>query len=211
MKRIFTAMLTLAMLLTVACSLSGCSSEPTVTDIQLMLTAEKEEYIIGETFDPTGIMLTAVYSDGTRQEITDYTFYPDGPLTAEDTAVTIQYGEYTFENPITVISASEKVVLTLNNGVDRCELQADGTAALRGGGGGGDTGVWSWDGQTLEISLPLYNNGVRDDFVSPMELTYDEQNNITFRYVLKGKWTINYFCSYKDWSAVLTPDVKYPL
>lgn len=214
MKKAIKMVSLLAVLFAFIVSMVGCSSEPTVTDVQLMMTAEKSEYIVGEAFDPTGIMLTEVYSDGTRKEITDYTYSPDGPLTEDDTVVTITYGDYTFENPITVVPAGEKVVLTLNNGVDRCELAADGTVALRGGAGGdGDiTGHWSWDGKTLKIALPIYRSmDDFDDFDTEMDLKYDEQNNVSFTYLLKGNWTINYFCSYSDWSQVLTPDVTYPL
>ena len=214
MKKAIKMVMSLTMVLALAAGLFGCASEPTVTDVQLMMTADKEEYIIGESFDPTGIMLTEVYSDGTRQEVTDYTYTPDGPLTAEDTVVTIQYGDYTFENPITVIAASDKIVLTLNNGVDRCELHADGTLELRGGYldyAGPEKGHWSWDGETLKIMLPIYRSMEDfDDFETEMQLEYDEQNNVSFKYQLKGNWTMNYFCSYADWSQVLTSDVKYP-
>lgn len=215
MKKAIKMVSLLAVLFAFIVSMVGCSSEPTVTDVQLMMTADKDEYIIGETFDPTGIMLTEVYSDGTRKEVTDYTYSPDGPLTADDTVVTITYGDYTFENPITVISASDKIVLTLNNGVDRCELHADGTLQLQGGAldySGPVNGHWSWDGTALKIMLPIYRSmDDFDDFETEMDLKYDEQNNVSFTYLLKGNWTINYFCSYSDWSQVLTPDVTYPL
>lgn len=215
MKKLVKLVAATTAMLMLTSALGGCTSKPTVEDVQLMMTAEKSEYIVGETFDPTGIMLTEVYSDGTRQEVTDYTYSPDGALTKEDTVVTIQYGDYTFENPITVIDASEKIVLTLNNGVDRCELHADGTLELRGGFldyAGPEKGHWSWDGQELKIMLPIYRSmDDCDDFEAEMELQYDEQNNVSFKYQLKGNWTMNYFCSYADWSQVLTPDVKYPL
>lgn len=214
MKKAIKMVLSLTMALALSAGLFGCSSEPTVTDVQLMMTADKEEYVIGESFDPTGLMLTEVYSDGTRKEVTDYTYSPDGPLTEDDTVVTIQYGDYTFENPITVIPASDKIIVTLNNGVDRCELHADGTLQLQGGAldyMGPVSGHWSWDGETLKIMLPIYRSKEDfDDFETEMQLEYDEQNNVSFDYLLLGNWSMHYFCSYADWSQVLTPDVKYP-
>lgn len=44
-----------------------------------------------------------------------------------------------------------------------------------------------------------------------MELEYDEQNNIQFAYMLAGRWQMHYFIQYRDWSKVLTPDVRYPI
>lgn len=209
-------MLCAAFLLSFTAVLSGCGgTEKTVTDMQMMMPPEKTEYVEGETFDPAGMMITAVYSDGTRENITDYTIDKTGPLSLEDTEVTITYGEYTFKQPITVITAGEKVVLQLANGVDRCDLYADGTLALTGnveGLASKDEAHWSWDGETLEIWITLYHGFAdKDDFQTKMDLQYDSQNNLSFQYALKGMWAINYFVSYADWSQVLTPDARYPI
>ena len=53
----------------------------------------KNSYIAGETFDKTGMTVTAKYSDGTSKEVTDYTISPEGALGTEDSKVTVSYTE----------------------------------------------------------------------------------------------------------------------
>ena len=214
-------MLCAAFLLSFTAVLSGCGgTEKTVTDVQMMMPPTKTEYIVGESFDPDGMVITALYSDGTRSEITDYTIDKTGPLALSDTEITITYQDYTLTQPITVINAGDKVVLTLANGVDRCELYADGTIYLGGGGGSlrkPNVANWTWDGSELEIWIPLVTAGSSwgDQTIDPeptkMELEYDEQNNIQFAYMLAGRWQMHYFIQYRDWSKVLTPDARYPI
>ena len=195
--------------------LSGCSEEEkTLTDVQMMMPPDKTEYIVGEHFDTTGMVITAVYSDGSRTQINDYTIDKTGALTLDDEKVTITYEDYSIEQPISVINAGDKIVIMLANGVDRCELYADGTVQLAGGGGRlmkPNVAHWSWDGEELEIWIPIVNAGVTDEEPTKMELEYDEQNNIQFAYMLAGRWQMHYFIQYREWSQALTPDVRYPL
>lgn len=211
----FSIMWGLATLASAACLFSACGQEPTLEEVQLMMSAQKEEYIVGETFDPTGIVLAGVYSDGSRKEIKDYTIDKTGPLTEADTVVTISYEGRTFEQPITVITADKKIVLTLANGVDQCWLYANGNVVLGGNVSGGlspETAHWTWDGKTLEIWIAIAISwGKFEDHQTKMDLEYDEQQNVQFKYKLCGMWQCNYFCAYSDWSAVLTPDVTYPI
>lgn len=80
------------------------TTEPTVT-----------EYTEGESFDPTGMVVTATYSDNTTKEITDYTYYPNGALTINDDEVEISYTENdvteTTTQEITVKTALKELVL----------------------------------------------------------------------------------------------------
>jgi hypothetical protein len=198
----------------------GCGAEPTVIDVQMMMPPDKTEYVVDEEFDATGMVITAVYSDGTRKQITDYTIDKTGALKLEDKVVIISYGDYKFEQPITVVKPGDKIIMILANGVDRCELYADGTLQLAGGGGSlrkPNVAKWSWDGETLEIWIPLVTAGASwgeqtvDEEPTKMELEYDEQNNIQFAYMLAGRWQMHYFIQFKEWSAVLTSDVRYPI
>ncbi len=222
--KIAAVVLALISLLSLAL-IAGCGSEPELIDVQMMMPPDKVEYVIGEKFDKSGMVITAVYSDGTRKEITDYTIDKTGALTKDDKVVTITYGEYRFEQPITVIAAGDKIVITLANGVDRCELYADGTVQLAGGGGSlmkPNVAHWSWDPtkpekERLEIWIPLvtpavgWGPGTPDSEPTKMELEYDEQNSIQFAYMLAGRWQMHYFIQYKVWSQALTADVTYPL
>ena len=73
-----------------------------LTGIEVTTEPTKVAYTEGETFDPTGMVVTGTYSDSTTEEITDYTFSPDGALTTTDTEITITKGEFTDTVTITV-------------------------------------------------------------------------------------------------------------
>ena len=63
-------------------------------------TNPKLEYWVGEPFDPTGMVITATYSNNTTKTLKDIEkngdqgvkWTPDGALTTSDTSVTITYG-----------------------------------------------------------------------------------------------------------------------
>ncbi|MBO4989756.1 MAG: bacterial Ig-like domain-containing protein [Clostridia bacterium] len=178
-SKAFSIMWGLATLASAACLFTACGQEPTLEEVQLMMMAQKDEYVVGETFDPTGLVLAGVYSDGSRKEIKDYTIDKTGPLTVDDTVVTITYEGRTFEQPITVITADKKVVVQLANGVDTCLLYANGNVALVGNVSGGITpelAHWTWDGKKLEIWITICDasNGF-EDHQTLMNLEYDEQ------------------------------------
>ena len=66
------------------------------------------EYQSGEFFDPTGLKVRAVYTNGAARDIKDYTVTPSlsTPLTADDTKIVIRFTEYgvtkVVEYPISV-------------------------------------------------------------------------------------------------------------
>lgn len=66
-------------------------------------TGYDDEYYEGETFDTTGMVVIAFYSDGTSAAVTDYTYEPVGALTTSDTKVVVTYKTETCDCPITVI------------------------------------------------------------------------------------------------------------
>ena len=54
----------------------------------------KTTYNEGETFDPSGMIVTAKYSDNSTQDVTAYcTYTPDGALTLADKEITVSYTE----------------------------------------------------------------------------------------------------------------------
>lgn len=67
----------------------------------------KTSYLAGETFDPTGMAVTASYSNGATLAATGYAVEPAGPLTDGVEAVTVRYTEggrsAAAAQPITVI------------------------------------------------------------------------------------------------------------
>lgn len=74
-----------------------------VTDLKIKTPPTKTEYKEGQHFDKTGMIIEATYKDGTTKEITDYTITNGNNLKANQTEVTISYGEKTVNQKITVI------------------------------------------------------------------------------------------------------------
>lgn len=62
----------------------------------------KTAYTVGETFDSTGMVITATYADSTTAAVTGYTYSPTVALTTEDTTITITYQGKTTTQAITV-------------------------------------------------------------------------------------------------------------
>ena len=79
---------------------------PTLTKIEITSAPAKTVYTAGESFDSTGMVVTAIYNDNSTKAVTDYTISPSGALVTTDTAVTVSYNEgsetKTTEQAITV-------------------------------------------------------------------------------------------------------------
>ena len=67
----------------------------TVESIEITKQPDKTEYMAGEDFDPTGMVVTAHYTDGTTADRTenDYTIFHGDKLTKGQADVTIQYND----------------------------------------------------------------------------------------------------------------------
>ena len=89
--------------------LAGCTPK-TVSRISVTNLPDKVWYTEGETFDPAGMAISAVYSDGSEQAVTDYTVDPSGALTPEVNSVKV-----TAEGKSTFVSIT---VDYLGNGPD---------------------------------------------------------------------------------------------
>lgn len=50
-------------------------------------------YAVGNTFNPTGMVVTVYYSDGSSAAVTNYTYTPTGALTSADSFIIITYTE----------------------------------------------------------------------------------------------------------------------
>ena len=75
---------------------------PFLMSIEITTPPDRTDYSKGETFDTTGMVVTAAYSDGGSEAITDYTFIPDGALSLGDKTVTISKGIRRASIPIVV-------------------------------------------------------------------------------------------------------------
>ncbi len=100
------AILIISVLSTLAFTACGGSTIE-ITGISVTTQPTKVVYEEGETFDATGMVVMATYSDLASVAITDYTVDTTMPLTVDDKSVTITYGDFTTSVDITV---NEKVV-----------------------------------------------------------------------------------------------------
>ncbi|MCD8158635.1 MAG: bacterial Ig-like domain-containing protein [Clostridiales bacterium] len=74
----------------------------TIDYIYIASQPDKTSYVEGQSFDPAGMTVKAVYLDGTEEEITDYT-YPLDALEIGDTSIKIEYEGFTAEVEITIV------------------------------------------------------------------------------------------------------------
>ena len=67
----------------------------TVESIEITKQPDKTEYMAGEDFDPTGMVVTAHYTDGTTADLSrdQYVIFYGDKLALERTSVTIQYND----------------------------------------------------------------------------------------------------------------------
>ena len=81
------------------------------------------DYYVDDTFDNTGMIVEAFYSDGTHKPVTTYTWEPTRALTEEDNTITISYSEdgvtaKTYQD-ITVGEAPDLVSIAITNPPDK--------------------------------------------------------------------------------------------
>ncbi len=70
-----------------------------IEKLEVTQAPAKTEYVVGETFDPTGMIITAVYANGTRRDVTKYLTYSRDALTLEDDgSVTLTFPYVMYHN-----------------------------------------------------------------------------------------------------------------
>ena len=85
--------------------------EKTLSKIEITTNPTKMVYTEGESFGPAGMILTAVYSDNSREIVTSYNYEPAGILTTNDTTITVKYQGKTATLNITVNAKTEPKTL----------------------------------------------------------------------------------------------------
>lgn len=85
---------------------SGSSTQPgpvkTLVSIAVTTAPTKTVYNDGETFDPTGMVVTATYSDNSTENVTSSCTFSPSPLTQGTTSVTVSYQGKTATQLVTV-------------------------------------------------------------------------------------------------------------
>jgi hypothetical protein len=80
----------------------------TLSSIAVTTQPTNKTYIAGENFDPTGMVVTATYSDSSTADVTSSCTYEPSPLTQGTTSVTVSYTEGT-----TVTTTVNDIIVTI--------------------------------------------------------------------------------------------------
>lgn len=93
-------------------------SEPTLERIEVTRNPDRMAYTVGQSFDPTGMVIRATYSDGSTRDISSgYSFSPGLFAQAGDQTVTVSYGGKTCTLKVSVTSdRSFSVIVTSYRG-----------------------------------------------------------------------------------------------
>lgn len=97
----------------ISVSANGTTEPVTVSlnSISINKAPSKTEYKEGEKFDPAGMVVTAVYTDESVKEVTDYSYSPEGELSVSDNEIIVSYTE----EDITV-TAIQPISVSANGG-----------------------------------------------------------------------------------------------
>ena len=118
--------------------------EKELTSLQVTTNPTKTSYKLGETFDPTGMVITGVYNTGETEVIEDYTVDTTTPLDQNDTYVTVSVGSVSVNVPISVYGLNIQEA-----GEYKHEAEHVDTSHL----------VSDWDGGYIENSGSVSSNG----------------------------------------------------
>lgn len=83
-----------------------------IESIEITQMPDKTKYAAGEYFDPTGMQITARYSNGNTRDITKYVSYRKDALTAEDELFTISFEHVMYHNQENGTVMQEGVITT---------------------------------------------------------------------------------------------------
>jgi hypothetical protein len=94
------------------------TSGPTLTSISVTNPPTKTNYFEGETFDPSGIEVTATYSDNSTAIVTSEVMYSPAPLVAGEPVIASYLGETTTVPGITVTAINTTGITILTPGTE---------------------------------------------------------------------------------------------
>lgn len=108
-----TRKITIALLLAAVMTVSllavvACSGSKAIDSIEVTTPPTKTDYIVGETFDPAGMVVSVVYENGKTKvlDASEYSYSPTGALAINHKSIAITYEQdgqtYKAAQPITV-------------------------------------------------------------------------------------------------------------
>ena len=69
-----------------------------IEKIEVTKAPTKTQYYEGETFDPSGMVVTATYANGLTRDVTKYVTYNTAPLTTKDISIGISFGHQLYKD-----------------------------------------------------------------------------------------------------------------
>ena len=146
-----------------------------LTGISVATMPAKTNYAVGNTFDPTGMVVVATYETGRKKEVTNYTYSPKTLNTVGTRTVTISYTE----NGVTKTTAVQVNVVAIGNfasmtwpEIRRAIQQGIAGTDLTQYWAVGDTNsVTLTTGETIELQISDFNHDTyADGITAPVSL-----------------------------------------
>lgn len=121
-KRVVSALLAIAMVLSCLIPLAACGASAELSSIEITTPPAKTEYIAGEKFDPAGMVVTAKYDDDSERTLAsdEWTYDLTEALKTSDRNVTVSYTE----NEVT---KTVRQRITVTNDVTDAEIKTHAT------------------------------------------------------------------------------------
>lgn len=85
-----------------------------ITKIEVTKQPDKVNYKVGETFDASGMVVTASYANGTTRDITKYVTYDSKKLTADMSDVEIRFEYVAYNDELATYESFEPLIDTVN-------------------------------------------------------------------------------------------------
>jgi len=190
---------------------------PTLSTIAVQTAPTKTAYLVGENFDPTGLIITRNYSNSTSDTYTyanhtgEFSFSPatNVALAANNTSVTITYGTKTTTQAINVYTVTVNKVNTSGTAIDVAGVTA--TCTTRALAAGVSTTNykfknWEFDGDQNGLSISSTTD-------ASTTITGTPSGNVTIKAVfyepISVTWTSNGSESWGTKGSSFTAEVKY--
>ena len=158
----------------------------TLEKIELDSSSAKTQYFEGDSFDRTGLLVKAFFSDGGQSFVGNYSVSPDGALALTDTKVTISY---TFEEVTKTADLAITVAKVEETGLRLAGVKSGRqTKPIKTAYKVGET----FDKSSMTVYLQ-YNNG-REETVKAEDYTISPAGALA---LTDTKVTV----SYKTWTA----------
>ena len=176
--------------------------DPALSSISITTAPTKTEYDEGESFDATGMVVTATFADASTEDVTALcTWTPDGALTTSDTEVTISY---TY-NAVTKTATQD---ITVNAYVQPTEFDINLNNALFGTSyTGSASGITDEDPVigTLNHVTVTYA-GSSNHYINDSQIRFYPNNKLTFAAPAGYVITKIVFTADGTWSATINSD-----